>query len=94
MPNTRTLDPSTSHQAEKSVSGLAESYRIITGLFRVFGPMNDEQLIQVWPQDKKRASHSGIRSRRSELVAAGLIEDSGERITMPSGRASIVWRLV
>ena len=93
MPNTRTLDPSTSHQAEKSVSGLAESYRIITGLFRVFGPMNDQQLIQVWPHDKKRASESGIRSRRSELVAAGLLEDSGERIPMPSGRASIVWRL-
>ena len=94
MPNTRTLDPSTSHQAEKSVSGLAESYRIIQGLFRLYGPMNDEQLLQVWPHATKRASQSGIRSRRSELVAAGLLEDSGERLVMPSGRKSIVWRLV
>lgn len=93
MPNTRTLDPATSHQAEKSVSGLAESYRIITALFRQHGPMNDAELIKAWPHGQKRASESGIRSRRSELVAAGLLQDSGQRVPMPSGRSSIVWRL-
>lgn len=92
--NTRTLDPSTSHQAERSVTGLAESYRIILDLFRKFGPMNDETLIRTWRATaKKQASDSGIRSRRSELAATGLIIDSGDRVKMSSGRNSIVWRI-
>jgi hypothetical protein len=95
MPSTRTLDPSTSHAAEKSVSKLAESYGIILGFFRNYGPMNDEQLLERWKyQSPKLAADSGIRSRRAELVAAGRLEDSGERIKMTSGRMSIVWRLV
>lgn len=94
MPNTRTLDPSTSHNAEKSVSRLAESYRIILDILREHGAMNDETLIATWrKQSSKPASDSGIRSRRSELVATGLIVDSGERQKMQSGRDSIVWRL-
>lgn len=94
MPSTRTLDPATSHEAEKSVSKLAESYRIILDLFRNHGPMNDEALIAAWrSRAEKFASDSGIRSRRSELVATGLIVDSGERKKMQSGRDSIVWRL-
>jgi hypothetical protein len=92
MPSTRTLDPSTSHEAEKSVSGLAESYRIILGLLREHGPMNDEQLINAWRKySHKYASDSGIRSRRSELVATQLVVDTGDRIKMTSGRMSIVW---
>lgn len=95
MPSTRTLDPSTSHAAEKSVSRLAESYRIILDLFRTYGPMNDEQLVQRWKSNSsKYAADSGIRSRRAELVAADRLEDSGERIKMQSGRMSIVWRII
>ena len=95
MPSTRTTDPQTSHQAEKSVSKLAESYGLILGFFRDYGPMNDEKLLGLWKQHSfKRAADSGIRSRRSELVAAGRQEDSGEQIKMESGRMSIVWRLV
>lgn len=94
MPSTRTLDPTTSHEAEKSVSKLAESYRIILDIFRNHGPMNDEALIATWrKQSSKPASDSGIRSRRSELVATGLIIDSGKRQRMQSGRDSIVWKL-
>lgn len=94
MPNTRTTDPSTSHAAEKSVSKLAESYRIILDLFEKHGPMNDEQLLDRWKYEApKPGSPSGIRSRRSELVAAERLRDSGERIKMTSGRMSIVWEL-
>lgn len=94
MPNTKITHPSTSHQAERSVTGLAESYRIILDLFRSFGPMNDETLLKTWrATNKKPASDSGIRSRRSELAATGLIVDSGDRVKMASGRASIVWRI-
>jgi hypothetical protein len=92
VPNTRTLDPTTSHQAEASATGLAESYRIILGILRESGPMNDEKLISTWRKTQnKKASDSGIRSRRSELTATGLIVDTGDRIKMESGRMSIVW---
>lgn len=92
MPSTRTLNPSTSHNAEKSVTGLAESYRIILGLLRTYGPMNDESLINQWRAlSPKKASDSGIRSRRSELAATGLVVDTGDRVKMKSGRLSILW---
>jgi len=92
--NTRTSDPNSSHEAEKSVTGLAFSYRVILGALRDYGPMNDESLIKVWRKTQtKTASDSGIRSRRSELAATGLVIDSGERQRMDSGRMSIVWTL-
>lgn len=91
MPNTRTLDPQTSHDAEASVTGLAETYRIILSTLRESGPMNDQALIRAFQRSGKRASDSGIRSRRSELTAQGLIVDTGDRVKMESGRMSIVW---
>lgn len=95
MPSTRTTDPQTSHDAEKSVSKLAQSYNNIIELFTDHGPMNDAQLIAAWRfRFGSKAAESGIRSRRAELVAAGRIEDSGEKIPMESGRMSIVWRLI
>jgi hypothetical protein len=91
MPNTRTTDPQTSHEAEASLTGLAETYRIILNTLRNNGPMNDPALIRAFQSSGKRASDSGIRSRRSELTAQGLIYDTGDRIKMESGRMSIVW---
>lgn len=42
-----------------------------------------------WPS----VSVSGFRSRIAELVNIGLVEDSEKRVTLASGRPSIVWRL-
>jgi hypothetical protein len=54
--------------------------------------MNDESLIEHWRRlSSKKASDSGIRSRRSELAATGLVIDTGDRKKMASGRMSIVW---
>jgi len=91
--NTRTLDPATSHNAEKSVTGLAETYRLMLAAFAKHGGMNDQSLIELWHSQPswKRVSDSGIRSRRSELTAQGIIQDSGKRQKMASGRMSIVW---
>ena len=92
--NTRTSDPNTSHEAEKSVTGLALSYRVILGILRDYGPMNDQTIIATWRRTQIHpASDSGIRSRRSELAATGLVIDSGERQRMDSGRMSIVWSI-
>ena len=91
MPNTRITDPETSQAAGAAVKGLAETYRIILTTLRTKGPMNDVQLIAAFQASGKRASDSGIRSRRSELTAQGLLYDTGDRLKMESGRMSIVW---
>lgn len=98
MPHARISDPETSHEAAKSVSKLKDMYDTMLIAFESLGPMNDEQLIKLWKVGVRElgwreASESGIRSRRSELVAQGKIIDSGTRLKMSSGRMSIVWRL-
>lgn len=94
MPHTRTTDPQTSHDAARSVSKLTETYRLILEIFDTFGPMNDERLLLTWKASGlKQISDSGLRSRRSELVAQGKLEDSGDRWEMSSGRQSIVWKV-
>jgi hypothetical protein len=91
MAKARRTDPETSHEAADSVTNvtLTQEY-ILKALKR---PRNDTQLIEAYRGYKTapRASESGIRSRRAELVDAGLVDDSGNRVKMPSGRFSIVW---
>lgn len=98
MPNARITDPETSHEAAKSVSKLRDMYDTMIIAFETLGPMNDEQLIKLWRVGVnelgwRSASESGIRSRRSELVAQGKLKDSGKRQKMQSGRLSIVWEI-
>lgn len=38
-------------------------------------------------------SASGFRTRRAELVHMGLVEDSGDRIPLTTGRKAIAWRI-
>jgi len=67
------------------------------------GPMIDEKLIeeyqglQIYRQLKEEqtffASESGIRTRRSQLVKLGFVQDSGFRLPTRSGKSAIVWRL-
>lgn len=99
MPNTRTLDPSTSHQAAASVSNVSATQKAILKLLSIFD-MTDQDLIRYYNEqirmgadarDFPRASESGIRSRRAELVELGLVQDSGQRTTLDSGRKAIVW---
>lgn len=99
MPGARLSDPETSHEAAKSVSSITATQAAILKLLSAF-PMTDEDLIYFYEQqikmgaderDVPRASHSGIRSRRAELVKQGLVKDSGERHKLSSGRQAIGW---
>ena len=92
----RITDPTTSHSAAASVEGITETQAVILRLLEV--PGTDTDLVnryhQAWFTERDtvpRASDSGIRSRRAELVALGLVKDSGERALTPSGRQAIVW---
>ena len=99
MPNSRVTDPQTSHDAAQSISAnsMTSMKRNILNLLK--SAMTDEQLVTVYNSwadftGEPFGSPSGIRSRRSELVNAGLVADTGERVKMRSGRFAIVWKAV
>lgn len=93
MPTARHTDPTTSHAAAASVTDLtATKTAILKALKR---PGTDVALVERYRNLKSapRASESGIRTRRCELVDAGLVIDSGKREVLPSGRKAIIWQV-
>ncbi|MCP4743224.1 MAG: hypothetical protein GY871_13525 [Actinomycetales bacterium] len=93
-PRARNTDPTTSHQAAASVAPdtLTRTQALILEALRAHGPLTDEQLCQRIAQvERKYLAVSGIRTRRSELVKAGRVIDTGDRQPMLSGRPAIVW---
>lgn len=92
MAKARSTDPKTSHDAAESVSDItATKAHILEALKR---PRSDAQLIEAYRNTAgaPKASESGIRSRRAELVDSGMVVDSGDRVKTESGRWSIVWQ--
>jgi hypothetical protein len=89
----RSTDPVTSHLAADSVDNVTATQAYILRCLK--RPRNDTQLIDAYRAYKTapRASESGIRSRRAELVDRGLVADTGFRVLLNSGRYSIVWGL-
>lgn len=89
----RRTDPVTSHLAADSVDNVTATQAYILRCLK--RPRNDSQLVQAYNAYKTapRASESGIRSRRAELVDRGLVVDTGRRVRLDSGRYSIVWGL-
>ncbi len=95
-PRARNTDPDTSHQAAASVATdtVTRTQALILEALRAHGPLTDEQLCQRIAQvERKYLAVSGIRTRRSELVKAGRVIDTGDRQPMLSGRPAIVWGL-
>lgn len=99
MPFARQTDIETSHEAAASVKNITATQQAIMKLIQIH-PMTDQRLIDFYQaqirmgadaRDFPRASESGIRSRRAELVDRGLIKDSGARETLESGRSAVVW---
>ena len=96
----RHTDVATSHLAARSVEDLNAKQRAVLKIFENYsrGPLSDELLIVAYhgysdrPEYPKQ-SPSGLRSRRSELVRAGLLVDSGHRGRTASGRSTILWKL-
>lgn len=97
MPHARTTDPLTSHLAALSVANIEATKLVIK--FLLMSPKTDQELIDEymtgaqlgkWP----KASESGIRTRRSELVEAGEVEATGEKRKTESGRFANVWAMV
>mgnify|MGYP000364252033 CR=1 FL=1 len=94
MPAARATDPATSHQAAASVQNVTATQSAVLRLLT--WPLTDEELVDQYYNlasvgGAPNASPSGIRSRRAELVARGLVQDSGERTKLSSGRQAIRW---
>ena len=93
-PRARDSDPQTSHDAAMSVKDTTGLQNRILGIFGNHNGLTDEELIVEyarlfrawWP-----ATDSSIRSRRSELVGKGLLQDTGVRRKTVAGRDSTVW---
>jgi hypothetical protein len=99
----RTTDPGTSREAASYVRGLTEKQQAVLHLLRRHRRgLSDQSIIALYGSARGRApfgiiprqSESGIRTRRAELVARGLVRDTGRRTTTPSGRKAIVWQVV
>ena len=93
----RRTDPETSHEAADSLDSdhIRASQQAVYQLFRRHGAMYDQLMVRVYERAGTipYQSVSGLRTRRSELVTKGLLKDSGQRATLPSGRRSIIWQL-
>lgn len=91
MPNARRTDPTTSHEAARSIDNITQTQDFILKALK--RPATDVVLVERYRNLKRapRASESGIRSRRAELVLRGLVKDTGLREVLPSGRRAIVW---
>lgn len=89
----RATDPETSHEAAASVEDVRESQRMVHQMLDGLGPQTDEVLVSHAGMIGLPISPSGVRSRRAELVRLGLVEDSGKRERLASGRRAIVWQV-
>lgn len=93
----RKSDPFTSFEAAGSVTNLGATKTAILALLATQA-LTDEQIVLAYRkmadlQIAPYASESGIRSRRNELVQAGLVEavDVGKSY---SGRKALIWGVV
>lgn len=97
---TRPTDPETSHEAAESVIDKQRyTQRAVWTVLNAIGPSTDTELIDRYTYATQRhlvprQSASGIRTRRAELVAKGLVVDTGQRHVLRSGRRSVVWAAV
>lgn len=91
----RASDPVQSHQAAASVSltNLGRTKDGIIAILRKFGPLTDDQIAAHFLEmyGDKKASPSGLRSRRSWLVDHGMVIQCGMSKTK-SNRNCGVWK--
>lgn len=93
----RHTDPETSHEAAASIE--SESIQLtqlrVLHCLDTIGPQDDIGIAQWFRyQDHRwKASPSGLRTRRSELVARGLVRFSGHYGKSASNRRTRIWEI-
>jgi len=91
----RRTDPETSHEAAGRLKqeDLSRGQKRVLCVMHEAAPATDEVLLEASVALRVKISPSGFRTRRTELVAKGLVEDSGGRRDTKFGNPAIVWRL-
>jgi len=76
----RYADPETSWEAAESLTSdtIRQSQEQVWGLFKVYGAMTDKELCVRAATHEIMQSHSGLRTRRHELVVLGILQWSGD----------------
>ena len=89
----RNSDPDTSWEAADSITEIPRRQAEVLQIIEMLGPICDYdlQLAHRMVDGLMPQSPSGLRTRRSELVALGLVVDTGDRKRLPSGRRAILW---
>jgi len=92
-PRARRTDPETSHAAAESIKpkAMRESQRWVLAALAA-GPATDSTILERVLRAHE-ISTSGARTRRKELVDAGLVRYTGRTEPLESGRSSRVWAL-
>ena len=94
-PTARATDPVTSHQAAaaQTPARVNESHRLILALLR-WEAMTDFDLARLASQHlQRKVLPTSLGVRRSELVKAGLVADSGVKGKSDTGSPAIKWCL-
>jgi hypothetical protein len=92
----RNTDPTTSHEAAKTVNENNRVYAVIKTL--LIEPATDEMLARAYNLlaafgEAPKQSPSGLRTRRNELYRAGQVEPIGYGKSN-SNRRAIIWQTV
>lgn len=98
-PVARNSDPDTSWEAAESVEHLRQRQLAVIACLRELGPSHDEawtgHYLRFWSRREwPEQSISGLRTRRSEVAAKGMIKNTGRRASTAAGRGSIIWEVV
>lgn len=89
----RSTDPETSHEAAWSLENATKVQARILWLHNKWRGYTDEELRVEYRSRFGPTGESSVRSRRHDLVGHGLVEDTGVRRALKSGRDGIVWSL-
>lgn len=93
----RNSDPQTSWDAAASVDQVREKQTAVLRVLTQHGPLTHEELVSTYYDAQlglPMQSPSGIRTRCNELVKMGLVEWTGEKRVMTTGRKARVWRAI
>lgn len=101
MTHSRPSDPDTSYEAGMAAAlGASKIRPILVELITEHGPLTHDRLFAEYQQlsimqtDTPRSSQSGLRTRVSELVRAGLVRMSEEEGVSQYGNRSKQWEVI
>lgn len=86
MARARSTDPQESHDAAAKVSVGTQRAIVMRTLYK-HPNISDNELIEF--TEKLPASHSGLRSRRSELIKDGFVKKSGSSVSKYGKRCGL-----